>query len=48
MLDATSWKSVFYGRGWSNYSGGTSNPNSGGTPRFDKQVVCSVSGPEPG
>ena len=37
------------GRGWADYSGGaTPNPNSGGSPRFDKQVVCSVSGPEPG
>jgi len=40
MLDASSFRTVFYGAGWADGSD-TSAP-------FDKHVMCSVSGPEPG
>ena len=43
MLSATSWRSVFFGYGWSEATT-DKQPNHG----FDRKVVCSVSGPEPG
>ena len=42
-LRATSWRSTFFGRGWTRYSA-TSPPKSS----FDVCVRTSVSGPEPG
>ena len=43
MLAATSWRTTFYGKGWSAAS--ADNVPTGG---FDRAVTCSVSGPEPG
>ena len=43
MLDATSWKTYLYGKGWAEAL--VDAPPATG---FDRSVMCSVSGPEPG
>ena len=44
FLDGASFRTVFFGKGWANVA---ETPPSPTTP-FDMEVVCSVSGPEPG
>ena len=47
MLAAVTWKSVFFGKGWSE---GSVSDNAIQVPAsgFDRAVTCSVGGPEPG
>ena len=40
---ATTWRTVFYGRGWSR-----ATPEQSPSTGLDRAVTCSVSGPEPG